>query len=89
MNTGCTANVLLITPKKYYVANAGDSRSVLCVGNSAVALSEDHKPDDPEEVSRIQAAGGYIANGRVNGGLNLTRSIGDFSYKKVTSKGYD
>lgn len=47
MNCGCTANVLLITPTKYYVANAGDSRSVLCNGNSAIALSEDHKPDDP------------------------------------------
>ena len=39
MNTGCTANVLLITPTKYYVANAGDSRSVLCNSNSAIALS--------------------------------------------------
>lgn len=29
-NTGCTANVLLITPTDFYVANAGDSRSVLC-----------------------------------------------------------
>lgn len=27
---GCTANVLLITPTHYIVANAGDSRSVLC-----------------------------------------------------------
>ena len=29
-NTGCTANVLLITPTHFFVANAGDSRSVLC-----------------------------------------------------------
>ena len=27
---GCTANVILMTPTYYYVANAGDSRSVLC-----------------------------------------------------------
>ena len=28
---GCTANVCLITNKKIYVANAGDSRTVLSV----------------------------------------------------------
>ena len=42
--TGCTANVLLITPEKYIVANAGDSRSVLCRNGKAMDLSEDHKP---------------------------------------------
>ena len=26
---GCTANVVLITPEKYYIANAGDARCVL------------------------------------------------------------
>ena len=41
---GCTANVLLITPKKYFIANAGDSRSVLCKSGKAIALSSDHKP---------------------------------------------
>ena len=41
---GCTANVLLVTPKKYIVANIGDSRSVLCKGGKAVPLSFDHKP---------------------------------------------
>lgn len=43
--TGCTANVLLITPNKYIVANAGDSRSSLCRGGKAFDLSEDHKPE--------------------------------------------
>ena len=36
---GCTANVILITPTMYIVANAGDSRSVLCRGGKALALS--------------------------------------------------
>jgi serine/threonine protein phosphatase PrpC len=43
-HTGCTANVVLITPKKYIIANAGDSRSVLCRSGKAFDLSEDHKP---------------------------------------------
>jgi len=42
--TGCTANVLLITKDKYYVANAGDSRSALCSNGKTVQMSFDHKP---------------------------------------------
>lgn len=85
---GCTANVLLITPNTFYVANSGDSRSVLCREGKAVALSEDHKPDCPIEEARIKKAGGVISMGRVNGGLNLTRSFGDFDYKRNKSLDY-
>jgi serine/threonine protein phosphatase PrpC len=81
-HTGCTANVVLITPKKYYIANAGDSRSVLCRAGKAIALSDDHKPENIDEENRIKKAGGTITMGRVNGGLNLTRSFGDFDYKQ-------
>jgi serine/threonine protein phosphatase PrpC len=42
--TGCTANVIVIDDKNYYIANCGDSRSVLCRDGTAVALSFDHKP---------------------------------------------
>jgi serine/threonine protein phosphatase PrpC len=79
---GCTANVVLVTPNAYFVANAGDSRSALCRDGKAIDLSKDHKPDSPEEEARIKKAGGYISMGRVNGGLNLTRSFADFDYKK-------
>jgi len=58
---GCTANVILVEPKKrLVVANAGDSRSVLCRGGKALQLSEDHKPDNEEEKARIEKAGSYI-----------------------------
>ncbi|EKX53152.1 hypothetical protein GUITHDRAFT_64573 [Guillardia theta CCMP2712] len=83
---GCTANVVVLTAKEIFVANAGDSRSVLCRKGQAVPLSEDHKPNNPKERSRITSAGGWVseaANGhfRVNGNLNLSRSIGDLKYK--------
>jgi len=45
-----------------YVANAGDSRAVLCRGPEAVALSEDHKPASEVEKARITAAGGFISS---------------------------
>jgi protein phosphatase 1G len=61
---------------------------VLCRSGKAVPLSEDHKPDCPIEESRIKKAGGVITMGRVNGGLNLTRSFGDFDYKRVKELGY-
>lgn len=87
--TGCTANVLLMTPQKYIVANSGDSRSALCRNAQVVALSEDHKPESQIESKRIYNAGGTISMGRVNGGLNLTRSFGDFDYKQNKNLGYD
>ena len=84
---GCTANVLLITKDKYYVAKAGDSRSALCrAGGKTVPLSEDHKPESEVEHKRIKEAGGNISMGRVNGGLNLSRSMGDFDYKRNLEK---
>lgn len=45
------------------------------------ALSDDHKPDNAPEKARIEAAGGFVEENRVNGSLNLSRSMGDFEYK--------
>ncbi|KAI0044395.1 PP2C-domain-containing protein [Auriscalpium vulgare] len=81
--SGCTAVAALITKdNQIYVANAGDSRSVLSVKGEAKPLSYDHKPQNELEKNRVVAAGGYIEYGRVNGNLALARAIGDFEYKK-------
>lgn len=87
-NAGCTANVLVFDDENYYVANSGDSRCALSRGGKLVTLSEDHKPECNIEKTRIERAGGVIMNGRVNGGLNLTRAIGDFEYKCNNSLSY-
>ena len=70
--------------KKLFVANAGDSRAVMGAGGKAVPLSFDHKPENEEEIKRIEAAGSVITEGRVDGNLNLTRALGDLKYKQKT-----
>jgi protein phosphatase 1G len=71
--------VAILSDQNIYVANAGDSRAVLCRGGKAIDLSEDHKPEIDREQTRIKKAGGSVtAEGRVNGGLNLSRAIGKF-----------
>ncbi|CAD8094195.1 unnamed protein product [Paramecium sonneborni] len=79
---GCTANVALFHKNTLYVANAGDSRSVLCRNNTNHDMSVDHKPDNYEEKQRIERAGGFVSDGRVNGNLNLSRALGDLEYKR-------
>jgi len=79
---GCTANVALIAKGELIVANAGDSRCILSSAGRAVEMSEDHKPELDSERERVEKAGGYITNGRINGNLNLSRALGDLEYKK-------
>lgn len=76
-DSGTTACVALVGSRLVCVANAGDSRAVISRDGQAVDLSVDHKPEDECERDRIYKAGGKITlDGRVNGGLNLSRAIG-------------
>lgn len=99
---GCTAVSALIIPNKdeegkiisYTVkaTNSGDSRVLVWQqASSEVHGTKDHKPNDPEEKARIEAAGGEVremnagtdrVQYRVNGNLNLCRALGDYEYKK-------
>jgi len=79
--TGCTACVALITKDTIFVANSGDSRCVLSQGGFAVEMSVDHKPDLQNEKERILKANGSVIANRINGGLNVARSLGDFDFK--------
>jgi len=85
VHAGCTSVVAVIVGRTLVVANAGDSRGVICrKGGLAEPLSFDHKPLQRREMTRITNAGGFVNQfGRVNGNLNLSRSIGDLKYKQV------
>ena len=79
---GCTANIFIIyNNEDFYFVNSGDSRSLLLKRGESIKMSIDHKPELPNEFSRIKKAGLSINEGRVNGMLNLSRSIGDFQFK--------
>ncbi|PPA62309.1 Protein phosphatase 2C family protein [Cryptosporidium hominis] len=88
---GTTAVVAVILPDEtgdtpyLIVANAGDSRAVLSRSGQAIALSHDHKPELPLENERILKAHGTVENGRVDGNLNMSRTLGDLQYKSDSS----
>eukprot|EP01065_Artemidia_motanka_P007740 TRINITY_DN1386_c1_g1_i1.p1 TRINITY_DN1386_c1_g1~~TRINITY_DN1386_c1_g1_i1.p1 ORF type:complete len:471 (+),score=138.85 TRINITY_DN1386_c1_g1_i1:112-1524(+) len=67
--------------------NVGDSRVVLgrTKTKACVSMTEDHKPNSDGERRRIEAAGGHVANNRVDGSLAVSRAFGDASYKTSTS----
>uniref|UniRef100_A0ACD5XRI1 Uncharacterized protein n=1 Tax=Avena sativa TaxID=4498 RepID=A0ACD5XRI1_AVESA len=79
-HVGSTAVVAIVDDQRVVVANCGDSRAVLCRDGKPVPLSSDHKPDRPDELERIEAAGGRVIfweGARVLGVLAMSRAIGD------------
>jgi len=87
-HVGSTAVVAVVSPTHVVVGNAGDSRAVLSRAGAPVELSVDHKPDRPDELARIEAAGGrviYWDGARVLGVLAMSRAIGDGYLKPFVS----
>jgi protein phosphatase 1G len=86
VSAGCTAVAVLQVGTTLFTANCGDSRAVVGRGNTPVPLSFDHKPASDTERNRIVNAGGFITEAqghfRINGNLNLSRSLGDLKYKQ-------
>eukprot|EP01041_Mallomonas_annulata_P007072 gene7072-14383_t len=63
--SGATCVMVTHTGNRLEVSNCGDSRAVLGrkAGNgqyTAIALTNDHKPDKPEERKRILSCGGHL-----------------------------
>lgn len=83
-STACLVAVDFVR-REVLCASIGDSRAMLIRNGKAIALSEDHKPENPGERARIQNAGGQVIKvgpcHRVDGNLNLSRALGDFYLK--------
>lgn len=62
--SGSCALVALVRDGELVVANCGDCRAVLVMGEAPALLVEqltdDHKPNAPAERARIEAAGGFV-----------------------------
>ncbi|CAN0273937.1 unnamed protein product, partial [Ectocarpus sp. 13 AM-2016] len=78
---GSTATTCLVLGPRLYMANVGDSRTVLCRGGRVRMASNDHKPSRADEQERVQRAGGFVAHRRVMGELAVSRAFGDSEFK--------
>ncbi|CAI4231749.1 unnamed protein product [Auanema sp. JU1783] len=85
---GTTVTNVLFLNNSIYVANIGDSRALVCrqkKGEKAITiqLTVDHNPSVYDERVRIQKAGGFVKDGRINGSIEVSRSIGDINFKRL------
>lgn len=88
---GSTLCVAVLHDRHLVVVNIGDSRCIIgsdAGGNgkytSRVKVQQvtiDHVCTDPREKLRVQRAGGRVIDGRLEGKLELSRSLGDYEYK--------
>ena len=78
---GSTLICALVHKQMLFVACLGDARAVVCDGNEAMAMSQDHKPTDVGELQRITRCGGFVQFGRVAGCLAVSRALGDYEFK--------
>lgn len=82
---GSTASTAVLVGNHLYVANVGDSRTVMSKSGNAIPLSEDHKPNRVDERKRIESAGGVVlwaGTWRVGGVLAMSRAFGNRMLKQ-------
>ncbi|XP_075492336.1 putative protein phosphatase 2C 76 isoform X1 [Primulina tabacum] len=82
---GSTASTAVLVGNHLYVANVGDSRTIISKAGKAIPLSEDHKPNRSDERKRIENAGGIVmwaGTWRVGGVLAMSRAFGNRMLKQ-------
>jgi len=73
-----------------YLANVGDSKAIVVRNGTPVSLNIEHRANNEEERKNVENRGGFVFEKKgaktsrflVQGALELTRSIGDPSYKE-------
>lgn len=88
---GCCAVIVLLTNKRVWFSNCGDSMAVCKTTRGVYNMSEEHKVSNERE--RLTNLDAYITSPdgceRLFGNLNIARAIGDHCYKKyVISRPY-
>ncbi|KAL2921919.1 putative protein phosphatase 2C 76 [Bienertia sinuspersici] len=82
---GSTASTAVLVGNHLYVANVGDSRTIISKAGKVIPLSEDHKPNRQDERKRIEGAGGVVmwaGTWRVGGVLAMSRAFGNRMLKQ-------
>lgn len=82
---GSTASAAVLVGSHLYVANVGDSRTIISKAGKAIPLSEDHKPNRSDERKRVENAGGVVmwaGTWRVGGVLAMSRAFGNRMLKQ-------
>ncbi len=82
---GCTATTAILVGRRLVTGHVGDSRAVIGEGGTATPLTSDHKPNRPDERSRIEKVGGTVVHAgtwRVGGVLAVSRSFGNRQLKQ-------
>merc|ERR1712168_660224 len=89
---GSTATCALALNNVLYVSNIGDSKTILVRRHGGdtkpggiLPLTKDHSPLEYTERQRIQNAGGFVRDGRVQGVLEVSRAFGDARFKKYVT----
>lgn len=95
ITSGTTAVCVLITgssgdQRQLYIAWVGDSKALLVGKRTQLQLVKPHKPESVDERRRIELSGSTVIHAqgqwRVNGILNVGRSIGDYSLEAVIAE---
>eukprot|EP00775_Hariotina_reticulata_P002105 gene2105-2424_t len=84
--SGATGTVALVHPQRAIFGSLGDSLAVLCRNGIPVTLTSQHRvygfgDHVLEEIERVEAAGGWIVDGRVCNVLAVSRAFGDPEFK--------
>lgn len=84
--TTCTFVIIDYISLEVIIGNIGDSRVLIGNEDRIIFRTRDHVPNIVAEQQRIEAAGGYIKEGRVDGRLAMSRALGDWSFKTPLKK---
>jgi serine/threonine protein phosphatase PrpC len=94
LQNGSTATICLHNESNgnTFFIHVGDSRAICRDDSGKLYETKDHKPGNPEEIARIEKAGGFVLMGkvpRVGASLAVSRSFGDFRLKKTQTESID